>query len=102
MILWSLLVGVLLVAVLHRLDLAVDPAARSDAGGPEKRADAELRSAGGLGAPSLPEPVQLPVPPAPGLAACTRAQRSTSVTVARQLTRRLLPRILRFTPVRRD
>ena len=48
MILWSLLVGVLLVAVLHRLDLAVEPTARSGARTVESGVDADLASAGSV------------------------------------------------------
>jgi hypothetical protein len=106
MILWSLLVGLLLIAVLQRLDLAVEPTTRSSTGAAARTAkmtaDPETPSAGELAAPGLPDPVHLPVPPAPGLAARTRPHRPTPVAFAglvHQLTRRLVPRKSRSTPV---
>jgi hypothetical protein len=95
MILWSLLVGVLLVAVLHRLDLAVEPTARSAARGAEKGMNSDPASAGNSTTSGLPDPVHLAVPPASGLAASTCPHRRTPVAIvslARQLTRRLIPR----------
>ena len=91
MILWSLLVGVLLVAVLHRLDLAVEPTARSGARTGEKVADSGPGSACKSQTPGLPDPVHFPVPTASGLAARTRPHRRAPVAVIRQLTRRLVP-----------
>lgn len=97
MILWSLLVGVLLVAVLHRLDLAVEPTARSGARIADTGVDRDPVSADQSQTPGLSDPVHLSVPPAPGLAARTHPHRRTPVAVVgpvgfvRQLTRRLVP-----------
>jgi hypothetical protein len=101
MIIWSLLVGVLLVAVLHRLDLAVEQPARSGAATNEDSTGPGPTSPGEF-EPSLSDPVHLPVPPASRFAARTRPHRSTPVTVARQLTRRVVPGKSWFTRVRRD
>ena len=94
MILWSLLVGVLIVAVLHRLDLAVEPTARSGARTAETGVDRDPISAGQSQPPGLPDPVHFPVPPTSGLAARTRPHRCTPaalVGLIRQLTRRVVP-----------
>lgn len=98
MIVWPLLVGVLLVAVLHRLDLAVDATAWSQS---QTEKEGAGPSAGEPETPGLSDPGHLSVPTAPGLAARTRPHVLTPVSVAQQLLLRLFPRKLRFTLVRR-